>query len=337
LSLENVIFNSFLLVPVLFIIVGNKVNVWNGNKYSTTIINKTGTNKKLLKITFSNDKYIKCTSQHVFYLNKNNKQFKTSADKLKVGDKLINWNLPNGNLINNITVTSIDKVNGLHDTYCFTEQDRHMGMFNDILTGQCAEIIEYTDNKNISVCNLSSICLPRFIETNSQGKKFYNFNKLIQISRIVTNNLNRVIDVGYYPVEEARYSNMTHRPIGIGVQGLADVFCMLDLSFDSDEASILNKKIFESIYYGAVKESCELAKQHGSYETFKGSPASNGKLQFHLWGLTEDDLLCNYNWKSLIEDVKQYGMRNSLLTAIMPTASTSQIMTNNEAYNIECA
>lgn len=183
-------------------------------------------------------------------------------------------------------------------------------------------------------CTLSSICLTRFVEEDKDGNLFYNYEKLKYIAGLVTKNLNRVIDVNYYPVEKAKYSNFRHRPIGIGVQGLADVYCMMDLPYDSEEARIVNRKIFETIYFGALSMSVELAKKDGPYETFRyngGSPFSHGELQYHLWGFDEHDLLMDYDWESLIEDIKKYGTRNSLLTTVMPTASTSQIMGNTES------
>jgi ribonucleoside-diphosphate reductase alpha chain len=196
----------------------------------------------------------------------------------------------------------------------------------------CSEIVQYSDQNEIACCNLASICLPRYITTNEKGKLSYDFNKLLEVSQVVVKNLNKIIDINYYPVDKARKSNFKHRPIGIGVQGLADTYCMLDMPFDSDEAMTLNKQIFETIYYGCLKASNNLAKKYGPYETFKGSPFSEGKLQYHMWGLTEKDLVMNYDWASLIESIKQYGTRNSLLTALMPTASTSQLMNNNEAF-----
>jgi len=198
----------------------------------------------------------------------------------------------------------------------------------------CSEIVEYTDENEIAVCTLSSICLPRFVEEDENGKLFYNYEKLKYIAGLVTKNLNRVIDVNYYPVEKAKKSNFRHRPIGIGIQGLADVYCMMDLPYDSEEARFINRKIFETIYFGALKMSVELAKKDGPYETFRhngGSPFSHGELQYHLWGLDESDLLMDYNWEELIDDIKKYGTRNSLLTTVMPTASTSQIMGNTES------
>ncbi|ARF09766.1 ribonucleoside diphosphate reductase large subunit [Indivirus ILV1] len=232
-----------------------------------------------------------------------------------------------------IKVVGIEKIDEKENTYCFTEPKRHMGMFNGVLTGQCAEIVEYTSADEIAVCNLSSICLPRFVKRDSENNLYYDFKELEYIAGVVTYNLNNVIDINYYPVEKARKSNMRHRPIGIGVQGLADVYCTLGLAYDSDEARILNKKIFETIYYGSLKMSNQLAKEKGPYETFwynGGSPFSKGKLQYHLWGLKTEDLLMGFDWDGLIEDIIKYGTRNSLLTTVMPTASTSQIMGNSE-------
>ncbi|AYV78438.1 MAG: ribonucleoside diphosphate reductase large subunit [Edafosvirus sp.] len=230
-----------------------------------------------------------------------------------------------------VTIQSVKKGPQNVDTYCFTEEKRHMGVFNGILTGQCAEIMEYSDEKEYAVCTLASICLPKYIEMVN-GKPQFNFAKLMKIAKIATYNLNKVIDVNYYPTPETKLSNFKHRPIGVGVQGLADVFNHFKCSFDSAEAKILNKKIFETIYFGCLQASNELAKKYGPYETFKGSPFSKGQLQFHLWGLKEEELLMNYDWKTLINDIMEYGTMNSLLTALMPTASTSQIMGNNESF-----
>ena len=189
----------------------------------------------------------------------------------------------------------------------------------------CTEIIEYTSDDEIAVCNLASIALPKFI---IDGK--FDHQKLYEITKVATRNLNKVIDVNYYPVPEAKKSNMRHRPIGLGVQGLADAFILLRMPFDSDEARGLNKDIFETIYFGAMEASMELAKVSGSYETFKGSPVSKGIFQFDMWGVTPSS--GRWNWEQLKRDVKQFGVRNSLLVAPMPTASTSQILGNNECF-----
>lgn len=188
----------------------------------------------------------------------------------------------------------------------------------------CTEIVEYTSSDEIAVCNLASIALPRFV---INGK--FDFGKLYDVTKVATKNLNKIIDGNYYPVEEARRSNLRHRPIGLGVQGLADAFILLRLPFESEEARQLNRDIFETIYFAALTASKDLAKQHGPYETFKGSPVSKGIFQFDMWNVQPGDL---WDWESLREEVKQFGVRNSLLLAPMPTASTSQILGNNECF-----
>ena len=499
-------------------LVNQNINIWNGKEWSNTNIMKTGTNKKLIKIKFSNGTYLKCTPEHKFYIMNNNDTIMIQANQLKINDKLIQHELPiinfnNYNYIDNelkypytqgffsnndgktsisdikyhkgylygentkllsyfdyvtysednieefcyellfhndmnknknfvpinypiknklkwfegycdannlifdnenlliscyndkefllkirlmlqtmgcdskiccnskiknikfynksnyhllilandlnklsklgfspnklkftinhpkqklkfIKIVGIKKLEIKEDTFCFTENKRHMGIFNGILTGQCSEIVEYTAPDEIAVCNLSSICLPKFVEKNANGVLFFNFDKLLYVAGLVTLNLNKVIDINYYPVKNAKKSNIKHRPIGIGVQGLSDVFCMFDISYDSDEARILNRKIFETIYFGSLKKSMELAKKDGAYETFwfnGGCPFSKGKLQFHLWNLDESDLLMGFDWTTLINDIIKHGTRNSLLTTVMPTATTSQINGNTEA------
>jgi ribonucleoside-diphosphate reductase alpha chain len=190
----------------------------------------------------------------------------------------------------------------------------------------CTEIVEYTSPDEVAVCNLASIALPKFV--TEQGT--FDHQKLYEISKVATRNLNKVIDVNFYPVAEARNSNMRHRPIGLGVQGLADAFILLRMPFDSPEARRLNEDIFETIYFGAMEASMELAKVHGAYETFKGSPVSKGIFQFDMWGVTPTSK--RWDWEQLKRDVKQHGVRNSLLLAPMPTASTSQILGNNECF-----
>lgn len=190
----------------------------------------------------------------------------------------------------------------------------------------CTEIIEYTSKDEVAVCNLASLALPKFV--TDDGK--FDHQKLYEITKVVTRNLNKVIDVNYYPVEEARNSNMRHRPIGLGIQGLADAFIMLRMPFDSEEARRLNEDIFETIYFGAMEASMELAKVQGPYETFKGSPVSKGIFQFDMWGVNPKS--GRWNWEQLKQDVKKHGVRNSLLLAPMPTASTSQILGNNECF-----
>tara|TARA_B100000405_G_scaffold130077_1_gene91024 strand:+ start:194 stop:2302 length:2109 start_codon:yes stop_codon:yes gene_type:complete len=214
----------------------------------------------------------------------------------------------------------------------------------------CTEIVEYTSPEETAVCNLASIALPRFvIENNPQSptgrteakklrgslsaaNRYFDHDKLAEITRKVTRNLNRIIDVNYYPVETARRSNMKHRPIGLGVQGLADVFILLGMPFDSPEAKKLNAEIFETIYFAALTESNDIAKRDGTYESYPGSPVSKGLLQPDMWGLTEMPGGDRHDWTGLRTKISEHGVRNSLLVAPMPTASTSQILGNNECF-----
>ena len=191
----------------------------------------------------------------------------------------------------------------------------------------CTEIIEYSDSKETAVCNLASIALPKFIIPGKKPK--YDLNALKDIAYTATINLNRVIDVNYYPTKETKTSNMKHRPIGIGVQGLADTFAILKIPFESDEANQLDRDIFEAIYYGAMCASVDLAEKEGAYQSFKGSPLSKGLFQFDLWNEKPGT---KWDWEDLRERVKTHGARNSLLLAPMPTASTSQILGNNECF-----
>lgn len=193
----------------------------------------------------------------------------------------------------------------------------------------CTEIIEYTAPDEVAVCNLASIALPKFVNTDNTSPNF-DFQKLYEITKVVTRNLNKIIDVNYYPVPEAENSNKRHRPIGIGIQGLADAFILMRQPFDSEEAQKLNRDIFETIYFAAMETSMELAIEEGPYSTFEGSPLSQGKFQFDMWGVTPDSGL--WDWESLREKVIKNGARNSLLLAPMPTASTSQILGNNECF-----
>ncbi|XP_029842982.2 ribonucleoside-diphosphate reductase large subunit isoform X1 [Ixodes scapularis] len=187
----------------------------------------------------------------------------------------------------------------------------------------CTEVIEYTAPDEVAVCNLASIALNRFVHEGS-----FDFQKLREVSQVITKNLNRIIDINFYPIPEAEKSNKSHRPIGIGVQGLADTFILLRLPFDCEKARLLNKQIFETIYYGALEASCDLAKELGPYETYPGCPVSQGILQYDMWGVTPTDM---WDWAALKARIAQYGVRNSLLLAPMPTASTAQILGNNES------
>ena len=316
-----------------------------------------------------------------------------------------------------IKIKNISYIDEISDTYCFTENKRGMGIFNGIIAGNCAEIVEYSDSKEYACCTLASISLPSCINNNINSKvhvysksgcldcrsvkillkrnnipyvehliddkneriKFYeslddtfdtlinsmpiiiledydmdefnstgtkhliggykdfksylklsfNYDTLINICDTLVNNLNQVIDLNYYPVPETKLSNNKHRPIGVGVQGLADTFCRLGIPFDSEEARVLNKNIFETIYWGCLKTSCNLSKLYGPYETFTDSPISEGIFQFDMWGVKPSK---QYDWDGMRRDIIKNGIRNSLLVALMPTASTSQILGNNECF-----
>ena len=193
----------------------------------------------------------------------------------------------------------------------------------------CAEIVEYSDKNETAVCNLASIALPKFV--NKKEKK-YNYKKLYETAKLATKNLDQVIDINFYPTDKTKKSNNLHRPIGLGVQGLSDVFFILELPHESKKAAEINKRIFETIYFGAIEASMELAKEKGAYSSYDGSPLSEGKFQFDLWGVQPSDM---WDWENLKEKIKKYGVRNSLTTACMPTASTGIILGNTETFQIQ--
>lgn len=315
-------------------LVNQEVNVWNGDKWSSTKIIKTGEKQKLITVNFSNNQQITCTPYHKFiirteYLDKKSIKNATriEASKLKIGMKVIEiiGNKPNKNTTeHNIIVLSISDNGRIDDTYCFNEKENNAGVFNGILTGNCTEIIQYTSPDEVAVCNLASINLSAFVDDN----KTYNFNNLYKVTKVVTKNLNKVIDINFYPVVEAQTSNLRHRPIGIGVQGLADSFAKMRYTFESDEASQLNKDIFETIYYAAIEASCEISSEQGPYNSYKESPISKGILQPDMWNITPSD---RWDWNALRKKINKWGIRNSLLIAPMPTATTAQILGNNES------
>ena len=225
----------------------------------------------------------------------------------------------------NVRVVKVTPSSRIDDSFCFTEPKAHAGIFNGIRTSQCTEIIEYSDSDETAVCNLASISLPSFVK----DVHTFDYEELHKVTRIVTRNLNKVIDINFYPTPKTERSNLRHRPIGLGVQGLADVFFLMNLSFSSAESKAINKRIFETIYHAALIESCQMAKEFGPYETFKGSPASFGILQFDMWENAHPGN-GRYDWDQLKKEIQANGLRNSLLVAPMPTASTSQILGNNE-------
>lgn len=244
---------------------------------------------------------------------------------------------PNRDARHFTTVIAITELSEPEPTWCFGEPLRNQGMFNGILTGNCSEILLHTKPDSIAVCNLASLSLPKYVKYDSNGIAYYDYHELGNVTERVVDILNNVIDRNYYPVKEAEQNNKDYRPIGIGVTGLADVFAMLNLAWDNPEAKKVNKLIFETMYYHAVKRSNQLALEYGSYVGFEGSPYSQGILEPDLWSqsgskveyYTKDIL----DWNQLREDVKR-GMRNSVLMSLMPSASTSQIMGNTESF--EC-
>lgn len=301
---------------------GQRVNVWNGEEWSEVVVRKTGENQELVEVRVSNGRSLHCTRYHKFYLDVN---VILEAQELTPGDKLLTCKFPDtepGANEDALFVSEVVLTGRRDDTYCFSEPKRHMGVFNGILTGQCTEIVEYSSPDETAVCNLASIGLPMFVVD-----KTFDFDLLHKVAKVATRNLNRVIDINYYPTEKTHRSNMRHRPIGIGVQGLSDTFIQMGMAFYSDEAKELNRAIFETIYHAALEQSIEMAQVDGPYESFVGSPASQGVLQFDMWNVIPSD---RYNWGYIRRELLCHGMRNSLLVAPMPTASTSQILGFNE-------
>lgn len=268
-----------------------------------------------------------------------------------------------------VTVQSVENLGRIDDTFCFTEPLNHAGVFEGVCTGQCTEVIQYSSDTETSVCNLASVALPKFVAStagrtggahkvervSTDGRFVYDFEALHEVVQVMVRNLNRVIDVNGYPLPETRRSNLRHRPMGVGVQGLADTFALMGYTWESDEARLLNRDIFETIYHAALTASSQLAAKEGTYETYEGSPASQGLLHMDLWEAAANDARrwegCDgipidprhrvfdvrqhasgrWDWDGLRAEIRQHGLRNSLLVAPMPTASTSQILNNNES------
>ncbi len=313
-----------------------EVEIWNGDQWSKVTVIKTGSQQPLLKVsvqmTTSNPdlptctQVIYCTSYHKFILDSSLPIVsapRVDASTLTPGQKLKSWT-DNYNITYNYSVVSVEDDGRIDDTYCFNEPLNHAGFFNGVLTGNCTEVVQYSDKDETAVCNLASIGLPAFVKDG-----VFDFNSLRKSTSMIVENLNRIIDINFYPTEETRVSNMRHRPIGIGVQGLADVFALCKLSWESPEAYNLNQQIFEHMYYAALEASCNLSKRDGPYSSFQGSPASKGQLQYDLW---DTKPITDLPWDILKQDIQTHGLRNSLLVAPMPTASTSQILGYNECF-----
>ncbi len=334
----------------------SEVEVWNGCKWSKTVVHKTGENQPVITVEVlvakiydeTKGEYnfdlreIQCTPYHKFIVGDEKTQdrhlikatsiavnHRIEAKDLKRGMSLVNWIDECGRPVESIVWSVRDYGRKCH-TYCFNEPELHAGVFNGILTGNCSEIVQYSDSTETSVCNLASISLPAYIKQTG-AKREFDFEELRRVTKMITRNLNRVIDINYYPTPETEVSNMRHRPIGIGVQGLADVFAIMRHPWESEKALELNRRIFANIYYAAVEASAEMAQKDGAYQTFAGSPASHGKLQFDLWDVDPKYADASLDWDGL-RDKARRGLRNSLLVAPMPTASTSQILGNTEAF-----
>jgi ribonucleotide reductase alpha subunit len=337
---------------------GEFIEVWNGKEWSETKVVKTGENQKLLNVSvkytsFDEDNILTDIEIVNIDVTEYHKWYDVNGNELRTTELYPNLELEKSNLPNGgyriFEIVSVNDNNRYDNTYCVNEPKEHKVMFNGVLTGNCAEIIEYSDDKEQAVCNLASIALSMFVDMKSND---VDYKLLYDVSYQATVNLNRVIDVNYYPTEGTKLSNMKHRPIGLGVQGLADVYAKLSIPFDSDRAKDINKKIFETMYFAAMTASKDLAIKQGSYETFEGSPLSKGIFQFDMWTdntisniKTEDgksktvisdskpiELSGMWDWDSLREEVMKYGVRNSLLKSEMPTVSTASILGNNEAF-----
>lgn len=339
-------------------VVDQEIDVWNGLQWTTVTPRKTGENQPLLELRFSNDARVKCTPYHkVPIVDDYEKPHRMiDANEVEPGMKLQWFTIPipepgteddyraRHRLQIDITVCSNEPVDGLHDVYCFTDEKRGMGLFNGIQLGNCAEIVEYTDNESVSVCNLSSIAVSRFVTKSKNGNSpSFDWDLLGKVVEQCIENLNRIIDLNFYPVEASKTNNLKYRPVGLGIQGLSDLFAIFKVAWGSEEARWLNRIISEVMYYHALKKSAELSQVEGPYTGFEGSPVSQGILQYHMWNerpwtdaehpnrsnIPSNLQIPTLDWKSLIESCKK-GVRNSLLIAMMPTASTAQILGNNE-------
>ncbi len=325
---------------------GQNVEVWNGSEWSLAPVAQTGTDQQLLKVSakcmVNNGKIfsLECTHYHRFPIAGDGKTIIKQADELLIGDQIIDYKsvIDMGKHTHEsnynsrrLVITSIEPVEGLHDTYCFNEPKKHMGIFNGILSMNCSEITIYSDDKQVGVCNLASICLPQFVVKNEDGMGF-DYEKLNHITQRVVYNMNKVMDNNKYPIEQAKYSDDMNRPIGIGVQGLSEVFMMLKTPYDSAMARRVNSQIFETMYFAAMTASNKLAQIYGSYKSFPGSMTSKGIFQFDLW----DDVILSkmWDWDELKHKVVRTGLRNSLLMCIMPTAGTSIISGHSESVEV---
>ena len=365
-----------------------QVHVWNGEAWSQVTVRQTSDQSQLVRVSFSDGGYLDCTEYHKFYVQEDGKDLEIQASALKPGQTLIDWNVekpsPSDRQMyffktyeealedrlksqergfkasitldgtrwkvnyNDATAVKVEKVSSLHvaPTYCFNEPLRHKGVFNGYLTGQCAEIVEYTAEDQTAVCNLSSIPIGNYVK---DGK--FDYQGLYDTTRLMIRSLNRVIDVTKYPIPESYKSNMNHRPVGLGVSGVANAHFKLRIPFDSQEALDFHHKFSETMYFAALTESHQLALEQGPFDSFKGSKLSKGLFHWEQWQgqfkpenewmNTKPHPELKWDWEDLREKVKKDGVRNSLLIAYMPTASTGQICNMWEGaelpYTLPCA
>lgn len=319
-------------------LVDRNVTIWNGFEWSEVVMKQTSSEQEMVRVTLDTGRSIDCTPYHKFKVRSNpndTEPTEVRAADLRSGMVLWSFERPlefegpwkeGDDSDYEGRVWDVEWTGRKGPTYCCHEPRRETVVFNGILTGNCIEINEYSDENETAVCNLGSIALSKCVD---EEKRAFDFDRLARLTRIMIRNLDQVIDKTYYPIPETERSNSKHRPIGLGVQGLADAYQMLKLPFDSLEAHDLNVRIFECMYYHAVSESVRLAREKGVYPTFVGSPMSRGQFQFDLWGVRGSNA---YDWDGLRSEVVRYGVRNSLLIALMPTASTGQILGNNECF-----
>lgn len=273
---------------------------------------------------FEGDNYVLFNNKDIFYM----------VEVMRLSIQLFAHTEASDAWQQGVVITNVSKVDGLHDTYCFNEPLRHMGVFNGLLTSQCSEITIYSDTNQVGVCNLASICLPKFVVKSADGSVSFDYGKLNKVTQRVVINMNKVLDNNRPQLEQAKNSDEQHRPIGIGVQGLADVFMLMGEPFDSERSKKVNAQIFETIYYAALIASNRLAQIDGAYSSFYTSMAAQGILQFDLWENSSVSKDLGYNWEDLKHRIRTTGLRNSLLTCLMPTASTAIIQENCESMEV---
>lgn len=309
------------------------VHVWNGAEWAATAVHRTSEAAELLRVTLRDGRFLECTPYHEFPVTLANGGTieQVPAEALRPGDAVTvvdtDGPVPRHR---QTSVLCVERTGRVDATYCFTEPLRHMGVFNGILTFQCAEITEFTSAEETAVCNLASVALPRFVDAAGGGFDFENFERVVKAA---TRALDRVIDINAYPTAKAERSNRRHRPLGLGVQGLADVYQLLGMPFDSEAARALNRELFERMYAAALEASADLAEDMGCFASFAGSPASQGLLNFDAFVGSQMSLaLPRERWAALRERVMRGGLRNSLLIALMPTASTAHILGNSECF-----